>query len=277
MPELYEKSYTRHRHFSFGKNWQQFLNTLTDDKIKLAKKSLFDFLGGEQAIKNKTFIDVGCGSGIFSLAAYEAGASHVVSIDVDQNSLSCAAKLQERLNFPANWTISECSALDRNKLLALGHFDIVYSWGVLHHTGNMYQAIDNVSRLVKPQGQFYLAIYNNSRSWTEGTSFFWNKSKKFYNYSPSIVKRVMEYCYTLYLIIGLSIHGINPYHYIHNYSTLRGMNFFTDIRDWLGGHPYEYASAEEIIKHVTKNNFLLRTLKTARHTGCNEFLFIKQV
>ncbi|OGI17699.1 MAG: hypothetical protein A3J63_02815 [Candidatus Moranbacteria bacterium RIFCSPHIGHO2_02_FULL_40_12b] len=275
MAELYENSYNNKNHFSFGKNWQSFLKTLDDKRINEAKKSLVNFLGGEEKIKGKTFVDIGCGSGLFSLSAYLIGASKVVSVDVDDFSVTCVKHLKEKQNNPPRWEIIKGSALDENFIKSLGQFDIVYSWGVLHHTGDMHKAFENITLLTHELSQLYLAIYNDNKLFFEGSSSFWLKVKRLYNKSSRITKRIMEGIYIAYFVCGLASHFINPITYIRNYQSLRGMNFFTDIKDWLGGYPYEYASTETIVNHFKNLDFMCAKTIPARSIGCNEFLFIK--
>ncbi|MFZ1720669.1 MAG: class I SAM-dependent methyltransferase [Candidatus Moraniibacteriota bacterium] len=273
--ELYEKSYKNQKHFSFGKNWQNFLKNLTDKRIEEAEKSLIDFLGGKENITGKTFVDIGCGSGLFSLAAYRLGAKSVMSIDIDDASVACAKYLHEKNRRPEHWQIQTGSALDRGFMSSLGTFDITYSWGVLHHTGSMYQALQNVTTLVNPEGRLYIALYNDNQRFMEGTSNFWLMIKKIYNKSSSVEKHIIETLYTIYYIIGLTINFINPITYIKNYHSLRGMSFMTDIKDWLGGYPYEYASEEKIISYFKDQNFECIKTNPARSIGCNEFLLKK--
>lgn len=273
--EIYEESYKKPQHFSFGKNWQNFLKNLNEKKVQEAKKSLVNFLGGSENISGKTFVDIGCGSGLFSLAAYRLGAKKIVSIDIDDSSVACVKYLHEKNTNPQHWEIKTGSALDREFLHSLGTFDIVYSWGVLHHTGNMYQALKNVTSLITSEGKLYIALYNDNQRFMEGTSAFWLSVKKIYNQSPWIAKKIMETLYTLYYILGLTLNGKNPITYIRNYQSLRGMNYMTDIKDWLGGHPYEYATAEKIVKFFEELQFECVKTNPARSIGCNEFLFTK--
>ena len=274
MNEKYEDAYKTKNHFSFGKNWQKFLESLDDEKINEAKKSLVDFLGGENKIRGKTFVDIGCGSGLFSLAAFLLGASRVVSVDIDDFSLECAKFLKEKHGSPKNWKIRKVSALDEDFIKELGAFDVVYSWGVLHHTGDMWRAIGNALTIVKSDGVFYIAIYNkNERYVFEGTSRLWVLLKQTYNKSGGLMKRGMEAVYILYFFLGLVLHGINPFAYVRKYTSLRGMDFYTDIRDWLGGYPYEFASINEMKYFFSKNNFECENVKEVRSLGCNEFLF----
>jgi 2-polyprenyl-3-methyl-5-hydroxy-6-metoxy-1,4-benzoquinol methylase len=277
MPnELYEESYKNPKHFSFGKNWKNFLKNLTGEKIEEAEKSLVEFLGGKENISGKTFIDIGCGSGLFSLAAYRLGAKRVVSVDIDDSSVACVKYLNKKNNSPEQWTIKTGSALDKKFLSSLGNFDIVYSWGVLHHTGNMYQALENVTLLAHTESKLYIALYNDNQRFIEGTSKFWLKAKMIYNKCSSLEKRFFQLIYTTYYIIGLTLNFVNPIAYIKNYHSLRGMSFMTDIKDWLGGYPYEYATTEQITEFFAKQGFNCEKTVPARSIGCNEFLLVSK-
>lgn len=276
MPkELYEDSYKNLNHFSFGKNWQNFLKGLTEEKIQEAERSLIEFLGGKENITNKTFVDIGCGSGLFSLAAYRLGAKRVVSVDIDGTSVACAKYLHKKNGSPIHWNIQTGSALDRDFLISLETFDIVYSWGVLHHTGNMYQALENVALLAHTESKLYIALYNDNQHFLEGTSNFWLKAKKIYNRCGNLEKRFLQIIYTTYYVIGLALNFVNPITYIKNYHSLRGMSFMTDIKDWLGGYPYEYASAEQVTAFFSEQGFNCKKINPARSIGCNEFLLTR--
>ena len=259
--------------FSFGKNWWRFLNTLDEAKHRDARSSLTQFLNSEN-LRGKTFLDAGCGSGLFSNAAYDLGAEKIVSFDLDPFSVRCCNYLHEKVGKPENWEVHEGSVLDSEFLSKLGKFDIVYSWGVLHHTGKMWDGIFNTANLVKEGGCYYIAIYNKvigGRS-----SEFWLKVKKIYNALPEMGKRSMEFLYVLIFSIRRLLRFQNPIKDILAYKVdHRGMNWQTDIRDWLGGYPYEFATAEEVFKYMKSNfpNFNLVNLKSADNVGANWFLF----
>ncbi len=169
--------------FEFGKNWTRFLAALDDGRIARAEDSLRGMLETTD-LKGKSFLDIGSGSGLFSLAARRLGA-RVHSFDYDPDSVACARELR-REYFPGDqeWTIEEGSALDQNYIKSLGHFDVVYSWGVLHHTGEMWRALENAALPVAPCGRLFLAIYNDMGS----QSARWRWVKKTYNHLPRLLK-----------------------------------------------------------------------------------------
>jgi 2-polyprenyl-3-methyl-5-hydroxy-6-metoxy-1,4-benzoquinol methylase len=165
--------------FEFGANWRRFLDTLDDRRIRTAEESLRNMLGGSD-LTDRSFLDVGCGSGLFSLAARNLGAK-VHSFDYDPHSVECARLLRQRYRAQdPEWTIEQGSALDEAYMAALGQHDIVYSWGVLHHTGDMWRALELTSKLVKPGGTLFLSIYNDQGL----PSKRWLQIKRYYATSP---------------------------------------------------------------------------------------------
>ena len=181
--DLYEERYTKKNMFSFGKNWSLFLQTLTVEQKEEAKKSLKDFLGVD-TLEGKTFVDVGCGSGLFSLAAYLLGAKKIISFDIDTSSIACAEQLRKEEKSPKHWEIHHGSALDASVIKPfLKEADIVYSWGVLHHTGDMYKALDIISNLSKDTA-LYIALYNKYEGLL--SSQRWNTVKRRENYFSNI-------------------------------------------------------------------------------------------
>ncbi len=260
--------------FEFGKNWHRYANKLDESNVTSALSSLKLMLK-IQDLSKKKFLDVGCGSGLFSLAARKLGAE-VVSFDYDPDSSSCAQYVKNK--FSPNddlWKIMTGSVLDANFISQLGKFDVVYSWGVLHHTGNMWLAIDNASLLVKEKGFLFISIYNYQPYF----SSYWLFIKKTYNKSPFVVKKLIEYIFSGFFMFSFFLADLakknNP---LLRYKgrNRRGMQVYCDVVDWVGGWPFEVAKPEKIIDYLYNKNFSLIKLKTCggRH-GCNEYVFEK--
>src|ERR1041384_7288521 len=173
----------RGERFEFGKNWTKFLELLNDERIAEAESSLREMLECEN-LNGKSFLDIGSGSGLFSLAARRLGA-RVHSFDYDPQSVACTRELRRRF-FPddAQWQVGAGSALDEQYLRALGLFDVVYSWGVLHHTGAMWQALAHAALPVAPGGRLFIAIYNDV-GWR---SNLWRAIKRTYNALPPALR-----------------------------------------------------------------------------------------
>jgi 2-polyprenyl-6-hydroxyphenyl methylase/3-demethylubiquinone-9 3-methyltransferase len=261
------------REFSFGENWYDYTQRyLSDERIGLAKESLSNFLGMEN-LKGKSFLDIGCGSGVFSFAAHLMGAGEITSFDVDTFSIkSCEFLSQQKAGNPKNWNIVEGSILDETFVRSLNEHDIVYSWGVLHHTGDMWSAIRNASKLVKPNGLFFIAIYNKRENSLFGSKF-WLLEKRLYNRVPVVVKRLLELGYMTAAVTYYIITFRNPIKQIKEYKT-RGMSWYTDIKDWLGGYPYEFATPDEITGFC-EGELGLKLVKIKPAVGLenSEFLF----
>jgi 2-polyprenyl-3-methyl-5-hydroxy-6-metoxy-1,4-benzoquinol methylase len=258
--------------FEFGANWTRFLTVLDDERIAEAKTSLKKMLG-VNTLEGKSFLDVGSGSGLFSLAARSLGAS-VHSFDYDPKSVACTQELRRRyFADDPQWTIEEGSVLDSTFLCKFGTHDIVYSWGVLHHTGQMNNALDNVAPLVKPGGQLFIAIYNDQG----GTSRRWTKVKQLYC-SGLTGRMLVRLVFYPYFAAGRLLTDIvrwqNPVKSYMGYKSSRGMSVIHDWEDWLGGYPFEVAKPEEIFERFQQKGFMLEKMKTcAGGLGCNEFVF----
>ncbi len=260
--------------FEFGKNWGRFLSVLDDARIARAEASLREMLEVAD-LAGRSFLDIGSGSGLFSLAARRLGA-RVHSLDYDPQSVACTTELRRRY-FPEDdrWIVESGSALDADYLRALGQFDIVYSWGVLHHTGRMWQALDNAHLPVAPGGKLFVAIYNDTGS----QSRRWQTIKRIYNELP----RPLRTPFALTVIAPeetklmlRALLTLRPQEYVQRwtrYDQNRGMSRWYDIIDWVGGYPYEVARPEEIFDFYRARGFTLTKLKCGGvGLGCNEFV-----
>jgi 2-polyprenyl-6-hydroxyphenyl methylase/3-demethylubiquinone-9 3-methyltransferase len=257
--------------FAFGENWARLLTSLSDEQIANAIRSLHELLGCE--LSDKTFIDIGSGSGLSSLAARRLGARRVHSFDYDPHSVACTQELRRRF-FPGDesWTVDQESVLDAHYLATLGQFDIVYSWGVLHHTGKMWIAIENAARLVRAGGLFVIGIYN-FRGGRKGTAT-WAKVKRWYCAAPRWQQVTSEWAYLGWKLASQAALGRNPLRQIREYHKGRGMSWHRDAVDWLGGYPYEAAGPGEVLEFVRRKfNFVLVKQNIDHGLGVSEFVF----
>lgn len=274
---LYENNYKKDNFFSFWKNWTKFLELLDENKINSAKQCLVDFIWWENKIKDKTIVDFWCWSWLMSLCFVLLWAKHVLSIDVDDYSVSCAKNLKSKYNIDdTKWTIKTWSVLDDKFIDSLWHFDIVYSWWVIHHSWNMWKWLDLITNLVKDKWLLFIALYNKF-SWFPSSNL-WHKIKKFYVSSNSIIRKILYYWYIAQILTMRIVRWQNPIKYINNYDKQwwRWMDFYRDVEDWLWWFPYEYASVQEIKHYYEKKWFELINLKdSSAWIWCHEFLFIK--
>jgi 2-polyprenyl-6-hydroxyphenyl methylase/3-demethylubiquinone-9 3-methyltransferase len=258
--------------FGFGANWTRFLAVLDDRRISEAESSLREMLAVEH-LQGKRFLDIGCGSGLFSLAARRLGAK-VHSFDFDPRSVACTQELKRRyFTDDETWHIEEGSVLDRAYLETLGQFDIVYSWGVLHHTGAMWLAMEHaINRVEHSHGQLFIAIYND-QGWK---SRLWWLIKSFYNRLPRLLKppfvAVMRVTTQLLVTIKYAIKlqpmtAIAP---LLRDARERGMSAKYDEVDWVGGFPYEFSSFETLQAYLEARGFSLTNAKRTTGWGCNE-------
>ncbi|WP_201313623.1 class I SAM-dependent methyltransferase [Dyella sp. EPa41] len=259
--------------FAFGRNWKSFLSTLDERRINEAQRRLCESLGHDQ-LRGMRVLDIGSGSGLSSLVMHQLGAD-VVAFDYDVDSVACTEELRRRYAPNAtNWQIMQGSALDPTFMAGLGQFDLVYSWGVLHHTGAMWPAIDLAATRVAPHGTLLLALYNDQGR----RSRIWHTIKRIYCSSTLGCWLVGATFYPLFATYALwqdLRHFHMPGSHARNYARKRGMSLFHDWRDWLGGYPFEVAKPEEVVRKLAAAGFELQSQTLTQGLGCNEFVFAK--
>ncbi|TMH55859.1 MAG: class I SAM-dependent methyltransferase [Betaproteobacteria bacterium] len=260
--------------FEFGKNWRSFSPLIDDEAILKAEDRMASFLGSRD-LSGRTFLDIGCGSGLHALVALRFGAKEIVAIDVDPDSVSTARALLERCWQGPNKSVRHVSVFDLDKE-GFGEFDIVYSWGVLHHTGNMNGAIEIAAKHVKPGGLFAVALYGKTPYCN-----LWKRIKRWYvNASPAQQARA-ERVYIQLFGFYLLLRGKRLSTHIAGYKRKRGMDFRHDVRDWIGGYPYESIAPAELARSLTPLGFDLVKQNVRKRSGLfgsgnDEYLFRKR-
>lgn len=252
--------------YGFGRNWKRFLAVVDERRIAEAELSLLERLGLAD-LAGLRFLDVGCGSGLFSLAAVRLGAQ-VHSFDYDDQSVACACELRRRFACDSiAWQIEQGSALDTTYLARLDRFDVVYSWGVLHHTGDMWQALENMVPLVKPRGRLFVALYNDQGA----ISRLWTRVKRLYNRHAAL-----RPCFIA--AYAPVVAAYVAWRRLSGQTTIeRGMSHFVNMLDWLGGYPFEVATPEAVFRFYRDRGFDLADLSTrGGRQGCNEFVLMKR-
>jgi len=259
--------------FEFGRNWHGFVKkNFTQERCDTAKQRILKFIDRADT-KGLDFLDIGCGSGLHSLAAWQAGANKIHSFDYDANSVAATTLLWEKAGKPSNWKIERGDALNKDYVASLGKWGFVYSWGVLHHTGQMWQAIENAQSTVAPGGQFYIALYSSDADF-QPSKEFWLEVKQKYNRSSALGKERMVYWYIWRFMMQKDWKRAKEViDRAITYKTQRGMDLLADIRDWLGGWPMEYAGDQETVDFLKKFGFSMTNADTGQ--ACSEFLFVR--
>lgn len=270
--------------FAFGQNWAKFLQTVDPQSVAGAEQSLRRLLH-VQDLQSQTFLDAGSGSGLFSLAAFQMGA-RVVSFDADPDSVACTEQLRAGVTAADRWTVHRGSLLDQEFLSTLAPSDVVYCWGVAHHTGDMWRAIENLTSLVAPGGKLAVAIYNDEQY----ISRAWHTVKRLYQRLPRGLRGI--YVAVIWMVLFLRRAAVtlaaclvrlvilrNPLVPISNWiheTRLRGMSSWHDLVDWIGGWPFEVARPEEVFRFLRDRGFRMLEMTTSGGHGCNELVFEKR-
>jgi 2-polyprenyl-3-methyl-5-hydroxy-6-metoxy-1,4-benzoquinol methylase len=245
------------QHFAFGENWQSFLATVTPETITQAERSL-SRLFPDGALRNKRVLDVGCGSGLSMLAALRLGAARVHGVDLDPRSVAAARALLGEHAPDQPWSLDVRSVFDLSPVTAGAPeapatgalYDVVHSWGVLHHTGAMWDAMDRAVALVAPGGLLAIALYRRTP-----LCGFWKAEKRFYASAPPAAQSMVRALYKAAYAAGLLATGRNPVRYVREYTSARGMSWHHDVHDWLGGYPYESVTPAEVTVWLDTRGF----------------------
>lgn len=257
----------RDSHFEFGKNWADFSRLIDDERLELSTQSVKRLV---PHIRGKTFLDIGSGSGLFSLAALRLGAARVVAVDIDENSVATTKRVLSEHAPELSWHAEQKSVFDLSPD-QLGQFDVVYSWGVLHHTGDMWRAVECASRMVAPGGTFAFALYEKTP-----LCGFWRIEKRAYMRAGQRTQRMLCGAYKAAYQAARILSGRG----LKKGPLTRGMNTDNDIHDWLGGFPYESTDREEVRQHLMTLGFepvleepVKIHLAGVFGSGCSEYVY----
>jgi SAM-dependent methyltransferase len=259
--------------FEFGKNWQSYAEGIDEEKVGEAERRLQSLVEPLE-LASRTFLDIGSGSGLHSLAALRLGAARVRALDLDEFSVKTTRAVLGRFCPDGPYSVEQESVFDLRPE-ADGLYDVVYSWGVLHHTGAMNQAILTACGLVRPGGTLVLALYGKTR-WCG----MWTDIKRWYVQADDKAKIRAEHLYVRLFGAYLLLRGKRLSSHIRSYAKKRGMDFHHDVRDWLGGYPYESIAPQEMYALVLPQGFRLLKARVTRRSGlfgsgCDEYVFEK--
>lgn len=260
-------------HFAFGENWASYAKLIGEPQIEQAREGLLKLIPADD-FKGRSFLDIGCGSGLHALAATRLGVARVVGADIDPNSAATARHVLSERGQNTPWQIENVSVFDLTPE-QFGVFDIVYSWGVLHHTGDMWQALDKAAALVAPGGLLAVAFYRETY-----LDSFWKLEKRLYTSAPPLVQNAVKSGYIGAFRFARAVTGQGPFaDYIANYTSRRGMDFDHDVHDWLGGYPYESALAPEVDRRLAAAGFKAERIFARPKSsgifgsGCDEYVY----
>jgi SAM-dependent methyltransferase len=260
--------------FEFGRNWKGYVqHSLDDERVEVSRRHLLS-LAQRDDLAGLDFLDIGCGSGVHSLAALKSGASKIHSFDFDPNSVEATKMVQQTAGNPPNWVVERGDVLDSDYVRSLNKWSFVYSWGVLHHTGDVWRALANAQMTVADGGTFYVALYSAD---VQSDPEFWLNVKRQYNQAGGLKRWGMVWWYVWNYVMHRQIRNLpNLIHRVLQHRYSRGMSFFTDIRDWLGGWPMEFVRDQDVIDFLTsKHGLRLVNIKTGE--ACTEFVFTKSM
>jgi len=267
---------SKDKHFAFGKNWLEYADKIDDSRIQQAMCDL-QRLNNGASFDGKSFLDIGCGSGIHALAALRLGAARVACVDIDDDSVK-ATKLTLDRYAPDSEVIVTVESIFDMCPEEHGRYDVVYSWGVLHHTGDMYRAITQAINLVSENGIFIIALYRKTPF-----CWMWRYIKRWYSQASKSKQKKFMSAYLLLTQKLMRLRGVDVEEKIASYGKSRGMDYHNDVHDWLGGYPYESIKAKQCQKFFEKRGFHLyySNIKKVSKTlglfgsGCDEFSFKK--
>lgn len=258
--------------YDFGRNWSELAERFEEERVARAAADLSRLVGD---LEGRTFLDVGCGSGLHAVAALRLGARSVHAIDYDPDSVATTQAVLTRFAADGDWRVERGDALAAGGLPP-GPFDVVYSWGVLHHTGDVWRAIDNTASRVGPGGRLAVALYVRTKFCPA-----WTVEKRIYA-RHAWLRPLVKYPFAGALLAARAVRNRDAISHVRDYRRTRGMEFLVDVDDWLGGYPYESVVAADLETAVEGLGLRLdASFNTAPGvglfgTGCGEWRFVRR-
>lgn len=258
-------------HFAFGKNWASYADLIDEAAIEKSTEGLLKLIPAEE-YQGCTFLDIGSGSGLHALAAVRLGVSRVMAVDLDPDCVATTKMLLTRHHVPVPWQAEQTSVFDLDPIRH-GTFDIVHSWGVLHHTGDMWAAVRKASQMVARGGLLVVALYRPTRF-----DAFWTREKRWYAHAFPAAQRLARGLYITAVWLARIRQG-SFREFVAGYRSGRGMDFDHDVHDWLGGYPYETALARDVETEMASLGFkpvrvFAQPTRGILSAACDEYVYV---
>lgn len=257
-------------HFAFGRNWQSYASIVDERRIERAAHGLRRLMP-EPFLVGKSFLDIGCGSGLHACAATRLGIARLFATDIDPDSVAAARGVIGRFGAAIEHRIEPLSVFDMTPA-SHGTFDVVYSWGVLHHTGDLRAALARSAALVSAGGHLVVAIYGSTV-----LDRFWVREKRWYSGASPRAQAVTRVLFDLARGAPALRDGAGG----TARDLDRGMDLWHDLHDWLGGYPYETMSPHEVDDALQSAGLRARAVHAHPRSigvfgaGCNEYVYVK--
>jgi 2-polyprenyl-6-hydroxyphenyl methylase/3-demethylubiquinone-9 3-methyltransferase len=214
-----------------------------------------------EGVKGKNVLDGGSGSGMVSVGFALLGAN-VTGVDITPQCVENGKRNAERFGVQCRFFCKDLTDLD----LGNERFDIVYSWGVIHHSEDARKSFSNLAKHLKPGGEMVLAVY--LKTYLSG---FWNFSRVFYQKAPKWFQSIFRESGSCFLngvdFIKKLIFGKSRY-------MLRGTNNKELINDWFGVPHRTFHSYDEVFQWFRENglNYKLVNPATGRFKSTSNFV-----
>jgi 2-polyprenyl-6-hydroxyphenyl methylase/3-demethylubiquinone-9 3-methyltransferase len=137
----------------------------------------------------------------------------------------------------------------------------------------MWEAMSNALGCVAPNGKALIALYSRPRFAPMQVAM-----KRLYNGSSnSLFRMTLKLLWaTLWLSMELVGARRNPVRFVRDYAALnRGMSFWRDVEDWVGGWPFEFASASQVAERLPAG-YAIERQNIAPRGACSEYLIARR-